>query len=40
MYDVQCSGTMSTDGQFSKKVHICYDALAWKADCIKRIGSS
>ena len=34
MYDVQCSGTMSTDGQFSKKVHICYDALAWKADCI------
>ena len=34
MYDVQCSGTMSTDGQFNKKVHICYDALAWKADCI------
>ena len=34
MYDVQCSGTMSTDGKFSKKVHICYDALAWKADCI------
>ena len=34
MYNVQCSGTMSTDGKFSKKVHICYDALAWKADCI------
>ena len=34
MYDIECSGTLSTDGQFEKKVHISYDALAWKADCI------
>ena len=33
MYDVQCSGTMST-GDVQQKVHICYDAFAWKADCI------
>ena len=34
MYDLECSGTLSTTGQFSKRVHIAYDHLAWKDDCV------
>jgi len=34
MYDLECSGTLSTTGQFEKKVHISYDQVAWKKDCV------
>ena len=34
MYDIECSGTLSTEGQLQKKVHISYDAISVKPDCI------
>ena len=33
MYDVVCSGGLSSDGQYKKKVHIAYDSLVWKDEC-------
>ena len=33
MYDVVCSGGLSSDGQYKKKVHIAYDSLVWTDEC-------
>jgi len=32
MYDVKCSGTLQSEGQYKKKVHIAYDALSYDSE--------
>lgn len=34
MFDVETTGTLSSDGQYRKKVHIAYDQVAWKDGCV------
>ena len=33
MYDVECTGGLSSDGQYKKKVHIAYDSISFKLEC-------
>jgi len=33
MYDVICSGTLESEGQYKKKVHIAYDNISYRSEC-------
>lgn len=32
MFDVKCSGTLESEGQYKKKVHIAYDEISWDGE--------